>query len=1008
MNLHEEDVQRQGDEVEDRLGASAVRDNAPPSTHSTMSQSQTQSQQSVMTLFSSAANVSSNTNLNLRLNTTLKAYITLVTNDAFVIGAQVLAYSLRQVKADYPYYAMVTCDVSAKGRATLAAAGYHLVLVAPLGLPSGQSGQVHVSSWASVGYTKLRLFELTQFDLLLYIDADCLVVKNLDHLLRELPASITFAAAPDTFPPDRFNAGVLLLRPNLGIFHSLLRRMGRQMTSYDSGDTGLLNAFFPQWYQTKNSVGSQGVVLSSETRATAATTPLQSCAERNASYRDGLCRLSFGYNALRTLQWFTKTQPGYWKAIDPLYIIHYCSSPKPWEDMERRRGGPLEQQWFQAYEAMMAEMNEREKLQLTSHSQASLEFIMTDAGALLPAPSVHQHLDKLTPFQALQAYLAIYLDKTPFGEFTLKRKGRRNICQEEGKDGDMKAESSMSMLSGSESESDAATATSPPSTPSTPSTPAGAIRPLCPGVWVSRDREERFMAFTRRRLQVCLMDSVRCVVARNHKRQGIPKRLHQIWLGGPLPQEYEAWCNSWKTFHPEAAGWTYKMWTEVDFRHFPYCETLTDATSLYLASHLRALLPRCQNVAQRSDLFRLDLLWTFGGLYVDTDFECLADFSPFHAGGPWAHHIDFYAGFSNVGVMELNNGLMGSVPQQGLVAKLISSIDLPDPTRSRRRSSVTSMPSFSSTSTKHSSRTTHESRSSDLPSPQHQTTDEPSPCSPSQPMHSHASPQESHATSTATHQPSAFSLPPPSIPAVGLTLQSAMEVICTTGPAHFTTTAVQYVEDWFERRQRYAAECASASCSRPSTPRKSDDDSDDASPRSPTTPNSNSPPFCVSVPDPPLLFFPAQCFYPLPNNMRHLQRIEDKHAFIVPCSFAIHHWEASWQKGMTHHAGEEDADITRVRGARSSIREDAHTLRNLVLALQNLRAKTNHEAATPSHQPSYTAPLTHPTSSSSSSSSSSRILEDNDRPIVSIAEPTQASTATIMAPELVAKIASFL
>jgi hypothetical protein len=41
-------------------------------------------------------------------------------------------------------------------------------------------------------------------------------------------------------------------------------------------------------------------------------------------------RLSFGYNAQRTLFWFTHAkQPGYWESIKPLKVIHYSSSPKP-------------------------------------------------------------------------------------------------------------------------------------------------------------------------------------------------------------------------------------------------------------------------------------------------------------------------------------------------------------------------------------------------------------------------------------------------------------------------------------------------------------------------------------------------------------------------------------------------------------------------------------------------------------------------------------------------------
>lgn len=69
----------------------------------------------------------------------------------------------------------------------------------------------HVQAWDhNCGWTKLRLFELTSYDTILYIDADCLVVKDVGHLL-DIGVSNTnpglLAAAPDIFPPDKFNAG---------------------------------------------------------------------------------------------------------------------------------------------------------------------------------------------------------------------------------------------------------------------------------------------------------------------------------------------------------------------------------------------------------------------------------------------------------------------------------------------------------------------------------------------------------------------------------------------------------------------------------------------------------------------------------------------------------------------------------------------------------------------------------------------------------------------------------
>ena len=72
-------------------------------------------------------------------------------------------------------------------------------------------------SWVGSAYTKLHLWTLYDYDLVYYIDADCLVqsvnVLRGFQMMIDKPTAY-FAAAPDVFPPDNFNAGVLIVRPN--------------------------------------------------------------------------------------------------------------------------------------------------------------------------------------------------------------------------------------------------------------------------------------------------------------------------------------------------------------------------------------------------------------------------------------------------------------------------------------------------------------------------------------------------------------------------------------------------------------------------------------------------------------------------------------------------------------------------------------------------------------------------------------------------------------------------
>lgn len=122
----------------------------------------------------------------------------------------------------------------------------------------------------------------------------------------------------------------------------------------------------------------------------------------------------------------------------------------------------------------------------------------------------------------------------------------------------------------------------------------------------------------------------------------IPKIIHQIWLGGTLPEKYASFQKTFKEKHPD---WEYRLWTDNDVLSFPFVN--------------RKRFEEATNYGEKSDIWRYEILFRFGGLYADTDFECLQPFDIFH------HTCDFYAGaepaMRNNSVVSINNALFGSV-----------------------------------------------------------------------------------------------------------------------------------------------------------------------------------------------------------------------------------------------------------------------------------------------------------------------------------------------------------
>jgi len=130
----------------------------------------------------------------------------------------------------------------------------------------------------------------------------------------------------------------------------------------------------------------------------------------------------------------------------------------------------------------------------------------------------------------------------------------------------------------------------------------------------------------------------------------IPRIIHQIWLGSPVPEVFQKYIKTWKENHP---GWKYKLWTDADVKK--------------LKLHNQELYDKATNYGEKSDILRYEILYRAGGVYVDMDFECLRSLDLFH------YTYDFYVGIQPLDsfYLQLNNALIGSAPKHPILKQCI-------------------------------------------------------------------------------------------------------------------------------------------------------------------------------------------------------------------------------------------------------------------------------------------------------------------------------------------------
>lgn len=92
-------------------------------------------------------------------------------------------------------------------------------------------------------YSKLSVFRLVEYEKVIFIDADILLLGNIDELFR---IDSDFAAAPDhgfSRNSDRLNSGLFLLKPSMKTFDDMMEKFS-EVGSYDGSDQGFLNQYF--------------------------------------------------------------------------------------------------------------------------------------------------------------------------------------------------------------------------------------------------------------------------------------------------------------------------------------------------------------------------------------------------------------------------------------------------------------------------------------------------------------------------------------------------------------------------------------------------------------------------------------------------------------------------------------------------------------------------------------------------------------------------------------------
>lgn len=192
------------------------------------------------------------------------AFVTLVTNADYAMGATALARSIRRTGTEADIVVLHTGGIERPALAALDTLGCRMVEVGHLPLSDAFNERharkkLHGAAPFTKGrkpdfhtpldnFCKLRLWQLTDYETCVFIDADALVLKPIDRLF----SYPEFSAAPNVYETlsdfHRLNSGVFVAKPSAETFDRMLVALDQPNSFWRRTDQTFLETFFPDWH----------------------------------------------------------------------------------------------------------------------------------------------------------------------------------------------------------------------------------------------------------------------------------------------------------------------------------------------------------------------------------------------------------------------------------------------------------------------------------------------------------------------------------------------------------------------------------------------------------------------------------------------------------------------------------------------------------------------------------------------------------------------------------------
>ena len=179
------------------------------------------------------------------------SYVTLLSNDGYLPGIKGLYYSWKKTNPQYPLCVLVGHFVSEEVISFLLTIDVTVIrLCRKIELEPkifSRNGSSLNQRW-NYTFDKLQVFGLVQYDKLVFLDADMMVLENIDELFTHPHMSATNAGGELIHEWVDLNSGIMVVEPSEKLYNELVKTIPDVCERKEQlGDQDVLQYKYPDW-----------------------------------------------------------------------------------------------------------------------------------------------------------------------------------------------------------------------------------------------------------------------------------------------------------------------------------------------------------------------------------------------------------------------------------------------------------------------------------------------------------------------------------------------------------------------------------------------------------------------------------------------------------------------------------------------------------------------------------------------------------------------------------------